>query len=237
VRELLAAGRRDVRRVLVADGLDPAPVLDEIEALARRRKVRVETVSRARLDVQARTEAPQGVLALAAPVEPVPLEALAATRGQRHPFVVVAAGLSDPHNLGAVLRSAEGAGATAVVLPRHRAAHLSPTATKVAAGAVEHLDFCLVGGIPAALAVISELGFYTVGLAGEATASLYDLDLGDRPLALVVGAEGRGLAPLVRRRCDQLAAIPQHGALESLNVGAAAAVACFEAARQRSARP
>ncbi len=238
MRELLAAGRRSVRQVLVAEGLDPAPVLDEIEALARRRKVRLETVSRGRLEAQARTDAPQGVLALAAPVASVALEALAEGRGAgAPPFVVVAAGIADPRNLGAVLRSAEGAGAVGVVLPRHRAAHLSPTATKAAAGAIEHLDFALVGGIPAALEGLSDLGFLTVGLAGDAPRRLYEVALDEGPVALVLGAEERGLAPLVRRRCDELVAIPQYGRIESLNVGAAAAVACFEVARQRAARP
>jgi len=149
VLELLAAGRRPVRRLLMADGLDPSSQLDEIEALAYRRRVRIETVGRARLDNEARTEAPQGVLAYAEPIEPTPLEDLCRpTRSGRLPFLLVAAGITDPRNLGALLRSAECAGATGVVLPRHRAAHLSPTVAKVAAGALEHLDFCVVGGSP-----------------------------------------------------------------------------------------
>lgn len=231
MRELLAAGRRPVRSVWLAEGLDPAPVLDEIEALARQRKVRVETVPRGRLDAGAKTDAPQGVLARARPVEPVPLETLCEGTA---PFLVVVAGVTDPRNLGALLRSAECAGATGVVLARHRAAHLSPTVTKVAAGAVEHLGFALVGGVPAALARLSELGVATLGLAAEADRSIYDADVTSGPIALVVGGEERGLAPLVRRRCDELVAIPQHGALESLNAGVAAAVACFEVARRRA---
>ncbi len=122
---------------------------------------------------------------------------------------------------------------TGVVLPRHRSAHLSPTVAKVAAGAIEHLAFSLVGGVPAALGQLAEAGVWSVGLAGEADRSLYDFPLGDGPVALVVGSEERGLAPLVRRRCDEVVAIPQHGALPSLNVGVAGAVACFEVARQR----
>jgi 23S rRNA (guanosine2251-2'-O)-methyltransferase len=107
---------------------------------------------------------------------------------------------------------------------------------KTAAGAIEHLPFATVGGVPAALTALSELGVWSIGLAGEAEQSLYALPLGDGPIALVVGSEEKGLAPLVRRRCDAIAAIPQHGALPSLNVGVAGAVACFEVARQRSAR-
>jgi 23S rRNA (guanosine2251-2'-O)-methyltransferase len=236
VLELLSAGRRRVRRVLVAEDQDPSPQLDRIEALASKLRVPLETVPRARLDAQARTEAPQGVLALARPVDPVQLEDLCAPAAAgTPPFLLVAAGITDPRNLGALLRSAECAGVTGVVLPRHRSARLSPTVTKSAAGAIEHLPFAVVGGIPAALTTMRDLGVWSIGLAGEAGQSLYGLPLGDGPVALVVGSEEKGLAPLVRRRCDALASIPQHGALPSLNVGAAGAVACFEVARQRAA--
>jgi len=236
VRELLAAGRRPVREVWVAEGLDPSPQLDEIERLAARRRVRVLTVPRRRLEAAARTESPQGVLARARPVEAVDLDDLAVRDGRGEaPFLLVVAGVTDPRNLGALLRSAQCAGATGVVLPRHRSAHLSPTVAKVAAGAVEHLAFALVGGIPSALERLQSLGVWTLGLASESTRSLYDVDLAGEPVALVVGGEERGLAPLVRRRCDEVVAIPQHGAIESLNVAAAAAVACFEVARRRAA--
>jgi 23S rRNA (guanosine2251-2'-O)-methyltransferase len=234
-RELLAAGRRPVVRVLIADGLEPSPQLDEIEDLAARRHTRVETVSRHRIDEAANTESHQGVVARARPIEPVPLDDLCRTVDGREPFLVVVAGVTDPRNLGALLRSAECAGATGVVLPRHRTTRLTPTVAKSAAGAIEHLDFALVGGIPAALARLGELGVWTVGLAGDAPRTLYSLDLSAGPLALVVGGEERGLPPLVRRRCDEVVAIPQNGVLPSLNVGVAAAVACFEVARQRGA--
>jgi 23S rRNA (guanosine2251-2'-O)-methyltransferase len=219
----------------MADGQDPSVQLDDIEALAARRHVRVELVSRGRLDAEAKTEAPQGVLAQAKPLEPVLLEELAEPVDGRPPFLLVAGGVTDPRNLGALLRSAECAGVTGVVLPRHRAAHLTPTVTKVAAGAIEHLRFAVVGGIPAALDQLSQHGVWTVGLAAESSRSLYDLALADLPVALVVGGEERGLAPLVRRRCAEVVAIPQYGEVPSLNVGVAGAVACFEVARQRAA--
>jgi 23S rRNA (guanosine2251-2'-O)-methyltransferase len=234
VLELLSVGRRTVRKVILAEDQDPSPQLDRIEELAGRMRVPVETVPRARLDAQARTEAPQGVMAIARPIEPVALEDLCATTKKGgFPFLLVAAGLTDPRNLGALLRSAECAGVTGVVLPRHRSARLSPTVAKTAAGAIEHLPFAVVGGIPAALSIMTDLGVWSIGLAGESDQSLYDLPLGDGPIALVVGSEDKGLAPLVRRRCDAVVAIPQHGAVPSLNVGVAGAVACFEVARQR----
>jgi len=234
VLELLTVGRRTVRQILLAEDQDPSPQLDRIEELAARLRIPVETVPRHRLDAQARTEAPQGVLALARPVEPVALEDLCTpTRQGVQPFLLVAAGITDPRNLGALLRSAECAGVNGVVLPRHRSARLSPTVAKTAAGAIEHLAFAVVGGIPAALMQMSALGVWSVGLAGESSQSLYDLPLGEGPIALVVGSEEKGLAPLVRRRCDAVVSIPQHGSLPSLNVGAAGAVAAFEVARQR----
>jgi 23S rRNA (guanosine2251-2'-O)-methyltransferase len=234
VLELLAVGRRHIRRVLLAEDQDPSPQLDQIEELATRRRIPIETVPRARLDAQARTDAPQGVVALARPLEPVSLEELCRNgSGGEPPFLLVAAGITDPRNLGALLRSAECAGVNGVVLPRHRSARLSPTVAKTAAGAIEHLGFAVVGGIPAALSLMTDLGVWSVGLAGESSQSLYDLPLGEGPIALVVGSEEKGLAPLVRRRCDAVVSIPQHGSLPSLNVGVAGAVAAFEVARQR----
>ena len=236
VRELLSAGRRPVTTLLMAEGMDAAEILDDIEALATRRRVKVEYVSRKRIDAAARTDGSQGVVALAKAIQDTPLEDLCqpTTRG-RLPFLLVLDGITDPHNLGAVLRSAECAGVTGVVLPRHRSAHLSPTVAKVAAGAIEYLPMALVAGVPTALQQLSGLGVVSVGLVGEAPDSLYQLPLGDQPVALVLGSEGSGLAALTRRRCDELAAIPQHGRLSSLNVATAGAIACFDVARQRTA--
>jgi 23S rRNA (guanosine2251-2'-O)-methyltransferase len=233
VRELLAAGRRAVREVWIADDLDPSPQIDDIERLASARRIRVVAVSRARLGRAARTDAPQGVLAHAAPLPETELDVLA--RAEPAPFLLVLDGVTDPHNVGSLLRSAECAGVTGVVLPRHRAAHVTATVAKVAAGAVEHLDFAVVSGVPNALRRLADAGVTTVGLDAGAPGSLFELgpDLAG-PVALVVGAEGRGLAPLTRRRCEVLASIPQFGALAALNVAAAGAVACFELARRRA---
>jgi predicted rRNA methylase len=152
------------------------------------------------------------------------------------PFLVLLEGVTDPQNLGAILRSAECAGATGVAVPRHRSVHVTPAVTKAAAGAIEHLRMALVSGVPSALQALERLGVMTVGLDERGTSSLYELELGDRPVALVLGSEGSGLSQLARRRCDVLCRIPLGGELPSLNVSAAAAVACFEVARQRMAR-
>lgn len=273
VRELLAAPRPRAVDVWLAEELDPSPVLDEIVRLATNRQVPIRRVSRARLEAEARTDAPQGVLAHARSLAAVDLADLAGPgpgkrglgtgagpgvgtapglgtapgvatgpgqgRGReagRVPFLVVLDGVTDPHNLGAILRTAACAGVTGVVVPRHRSAHITPVVAKAAAGAVEHMAMALVPGVPGALSELAGLGVWSVGLEAGGTTSLFDLDLASSPLALVLGAEGRGLGRLTRQRCDVLAAIPQPGPLASLNVAAAAAVACFEIARHRSGR-
>jgi 23S rRNA (guanosine2251-2'-O)-methyltransferase len=229
VLEVLRARRRTVQRILIADQQDPSEVLDEIEREAQRQRVPVSVVSMARLDREARTEGHQGVVAYAGRLPTTGLEKLIDDRA----FLLVCDGVTDPRNLGAMLRSADGAGVTGVVLPRHRSARISPTVTKTAAGAIEYLDFCDVGGIPAALDQLNKAGVLTVGLAGESSTSLYDLDLGSTPVALVVGGEEKGLGSLTRKRCAVVASIPQLGKISSLNAGVAYSIAAFEVARQR----
>jgi 23S rRNA (guanosine2251-2'-O)-methyltransferase len=217
---------------MIAEGQGRSTVLDEIEDLALHARVRVLRVSRAQLDAGARTGAPQGVVAHADPIEPAELDELCRTDAST--FLLGVDGVTDPQNLGALFRSAEAAGATGVVLPRHRAVHVTPAVTKAAAGAVEHLAVAVVAGMPAALARARELGVWAVGLDAGAEASLFDLELASEPLLLVVGAEGPGLSRLVRRRCDLLVRIPLRGTLPSLNVAAAGALALFEVSRRRT---
>jgi 23S rRNA (guanosine2251-2'-O)-methyltransferase len=234
VRELLLAGRRSVKEVWVLAEQDPAPILEDIVALAEGGRVPVREVARTKFFAAARCEAPQGVLAMAAPLPEADLDDLVTRRGGALPFLVAVDGVTDPGNLGALLRSAECAGATGVVLPRHRAVHVTPTVTKAAAGAVEHLPFAVVGGLPAALQKLQRAGVWTVGLDGDGTVDLWALPAADGPIALVLGAEGSGLSRLVKQRCDALVRIPMQGALASLNVAAAGALACYEVARARA---
>lgn len=231
VLELLKARRRRVQKVFVADAQEPSDTLDAIEREAQRLRVPVQVVSMARLDREARTEGHQGVMALASRLETVTIETLLE---DARPFLLVCDGVTDPRNLGAMLRSADGAGVTGVVVPRHRSARISPTVTKTAAGAIEYLTFCDVGGIPTAIDQLNKAGVFTVGLAGESKDSLYQLDLASMPVALVVGSEEKGLAPLTRKRCQAVVSIPQLGKINSLNAGVAVSVAAFEVARQRS---
>jgi 23S rRNA (guanosine2251-2'-O)-methyltransferase len=234
VRELLLAGRRRVREIVVAADEDDLTGLQDLVDLALDEGVAVRQVSRKRLLADARTEAPQGVIARAAPLRESELDELARRgRGDQPPFLLALDGVTDPGNLGAVLRSAECAGVSGVVLPRHRSAHVSPTVTKAAAGAIEHLPMALVGGLPTALLELREAGVWIVGLDAGGDRPRFDLDVADEAVCLVLGAEGRGLSRLVRQRCDVVASIPLHGNLASLNVAAAGALACYEVARRR----
>ena len=232
VRELLRARRRTTHRVLLADGQDRAPILGEIAALAEAQGVPVRHISPAQLAAEAQTSAPQGVVAHADRVPTVALDDLLAGSDGVPPFLLAVEGVTDPRNLGGLLRTAVGAGVTGALFPRHRASPLTPAAVKAAAGAVEVLPLSVVGGMPAALHRARERRVWVVGLVpGEAP--IWDLDLASEPLVLAVGAEGEGLTRLARERCDALAGVPMTGPLESLNVAAAAAVALFDVARRR----
>lgn len=231
--ELLQARRRPITKVMMATELDGSEQLDRIEELCRSQRVMLEMVSRGRIDKTAATESHQGVVAFARPLKSLEIDELIEPSSGQIPFLLICDGVTDPHNLGSLLRSAECAGVTGVLLPRHRSARVSPTVAKVAAGAIEHLQFASVAGIPTALDRLTKAGVTVIGLAGEAKTSLWELSLSDRPVAIVVGSEEKGLAALSRKRCSTLVSIPQVGAVESLNASVAGAVAMFEIARQR----
>ncbi len=216
----------------MVDDLDDAPILVDIRELAADMNIPLKSVTRRRFDADALTSSHQGVLAKAKALQERSLTDLLTAAA---PFLLVLDGITDPQNLGAILRIAECAGVNGVVLPRHRAAHVTATVTKTAAGAVEHLPMALVGGIPSAITELNEAGVLTVGLDADAPTSLYEVDLGGRrPVALVLGAEGSGLGRLVRQRVEVLASLPLRGELNSLNVAMAGAAACFEVVRRRS---
>jgi len=227
VHELLRAGRRSVRTVYVSSSAVDEPLVREIVDLAGSN---ARVVAPDKLEHYARTDAHQGVVAIAAPLRAADFDELIA---RDDAFLVALDGVTDPRNLGAIIRSAETAGASGIVVGRHRAAHVTPAVTKAAAGAVEHVPIALVGGIPNALERARRAGCWTVGLDDGGDTSLFDFDLADQRIVLVLGAEGRGLARLTRERCDMLVRIPVHGHVPSLNVAAAATLACHEVARRR----
>lgn len=239
VAELLVAGRRPVLDVWMARGLKPAAALDEIAETAARARVPLRTVSPEQLAAEASSHAPQGVLAHAHPLPEADLDNLLAPPSSavdsEATFLVAVDGVTDPQNLGALLRSAEAAGVGGAILPRHRATHVTPAVTKAAAGAVERVPMALVAGMPAALARARDRGCWIIGLADDGSQSLFDLDpgLASQSVVVVVGAEGTGLSRLARQRCDVVVRIPMEGAISSLNVAVAGAMALFEVRRRR----
>jgi 23S rRNA (guanosine2251-2'-O)-methyltransferase len=233
VRELLLSGQRRVREIVLSAGMDQADILDDIIDLADEMKVPIREVSRSKFDAQALTTSAQGIYADAQPLPEHELADLLQPADGSVPFLLALDGVTDPGNLGALVRTAECAGVTGIVLPRHRAVHITPTVTKSAAGAIEFVPMALVGGLPSAMSDMRAAGVWVVGLDEGGDHRLDGLDLA-QPTCLVLGAEGQGLGRLVRQRCDAIAAIPLLGKLNSLNVAAAGAVACFEVARQRA---
>ena len=233
VRELLLGGSRRVREILIIDDLDISEILDDISELAFEMKIPLKPMPRRRFETEALTQSHQGVLARAAVLEEHSMEDLA---NKKRAHLLVLDGVTDPGNLGAILRTAEVAGVTGVILGRHRAVHISPTVTKTAAGAIEHLPMAIVGGIPTAITKLNDLGILTVGLDMGGDTSIFDLPLEvDQPVALVLGAEGKGLSRLTRERVSVVASIPMKGQLNSLNVAMAGAIAMFEVVRRREA--
>ena len=239
-RELLLAGRRRVQEIwisteLIAHDGTPDDGVADIVALANNARVPIAHVARTKLDARARSEAPQGVIAFASPLPEADLEELIKGRPGTAPFLVAIDGVTDPGNLGAIIRNCDGAGVQGVLVPRHRAVHVTPTVAKSSAGAIEHVPIALVAGLPATLSRLKDHGIWVVGLDDAADRTLFDIgDLAREGICLVLGAEGAGLSRLVRERCDVVVSIPMLGRVGSLNVSAAAALATYEVARHRT---
>ncbi|MCB2024854.1 MAG: 23S rRNA (guanosine(2251)-2'-O)-methyltransferase RlmB [Ottowia sp.] len=196
--------------------------------------VRVIEADGARLAKLAGSAGHQGVAARVQPVEQAHSLDDLLDELQEPPLLLVLDGVTDPHNLGACLRVADGAGAHAVIAPKDHAAGINATVAKVASGAAETVPYFMVTNLARTLGELKERSIWITGTAGEATQSLYEVDLRG-PSALVLGAEGPGMRQLTRKTCDQLVRIPMMGAVESLNVSVASGVCLYEARRQRLA--
>lgn len=246
VLEALRAGRvKELRVAEVASGSNRRDVasglsrkindrLQHVLELADEQGVRVRRVAPEVLDRESNRGVHQGVVADIAQVESHSVEEL--VRGAiGTPLLVVLDGIEDPHNLGAILRTADAAGVDGVVMQSRRSAALGGAAAKASAGAVTHVKIAEVVNIARTIEELKELGVWTVGLAGEAPTTYDAIDF-TLPTAFVLGAEGSGLRRLVRERCDRLASIPMQGHVGSLNVSVAAGITLFEAVRQRRTR-
>ena len=213
---------------------DTDATLGHIASSAREKGVVVVDADRRKLDGMSRTHSHQGVIALAAVREYVSVEdILAAAREKGEaPLIVVCDELSDPHNLGAVIRTAECAGAHGVIIPKRRSAGLTAIVAKTSAGAVSHMPVARVPNIPSLLKQLKEEGVWVFGTAADGNTTLYNADL-KGPAAIVIGSEGDGMGRLVSEQCDFRVSIPMKGHINSLNASAAAAILLYEAVRQR----
>lgn len=232
VLEALRSGR-PIERVLIARGVKRGRAINEIQERAAAAGVPVEVVARADLDERSPRGAHQGVAAVAEPFRYATLDdVISATEGRDRALVVVLDHVTDPGNLGAVIRSVEAAGGDAVVIPRDRAAGVGPVVHKASAGATAHLPVARISNVAQALRLLADAGLWVVGADERADLDLWEAPLEGR-LALVLGAEGSGLSRLTRERCDMLVRIPLAGKVGSLNVAQAASILAFEWMRRR----
>ena len=236
VREALERGERSVEKVLLAKGASGRPI-DAIRHAAKKAGVPVQFVPQPKLNALAPGVNHQGVVASA--IEYADLEAMlhnvAATPDvvrERKPVLVAIDEITDPHNFGAILRSAVAAGASGVVVPERNMAPLSATTLKASAGTATRIPVARTGNLADALLQLKERGYWVVGLDGDGEDTVWTLDW-DRAVVLVVGSEGKGLRPRVRDLCDHRVAIPMRGPAESLNASVATGVALFAAVRER----
>jgi 23S rRNA (guanosine2251-2'-O)-methyltransferase len=231
VLEALKAGHVP-ERILVARGLAPSSVIGEIRRRAEGSSIPVDVVPRDQIDRLEPELNHQGVVALAPHYRYTALERILGAPGTA---VLFCDGIMDPHNLGSLLRSADGAGAGGVVIPARRAVAVTPAVRRVSAGAAETMPVARVPNIATALERARSKNLWVAGLDQDADDDLWTSSLLDPPAAIVVGAEDRGLSTPVRDRCDGFVSIPSAGRLSSLNVAAAGAVALFEVARRARA--
>jgi 23S rRNA (guanosine2251-2'-O)-methyltransferase len=227
VLELLRAGQ-SAERILIAKGHAPSNLVNEIRRRADRAGVPVQIVSPSEIERLAGDINHQGVIALTARYRYAPLETLLAGES---PALLFLDGVTDPHNLGSLLRSADGAGFSGVVIPARRTVQVTAAVRRVSAGAAEVVPVARVHNLTQALETTRAAGLWIVGLDAEAGVDVWSSDLTDPPVGLVVGSEDKGMGAKTKERCDALVRIPQRGRLDSLNVAVAGAIAMYACMR------
>lgn len=232
VIEALRAGR-PIDKIYIQKG-ETDKTLGHIASTAKDAGIVVVDADRRKLDFMSRTHAHQGVIALAAIKDYCSVSDILAIAKERNepPFIVMCDEISDPHNLGAVIRSAECVGAHGVIIPKRRSAGLTSIVEKTSAGAVEHVAVARVANLASAIEELKAAGVWVYGTAADGANPLWKTDL-TGPACFVIGSEGAGMGRLVREKCDFLVSIPMKGKVSSLNASAAAAVLLYEALRQR----
>jgi len=235
VLEAINHGKPIDKIFLRKDGVEGS--LRLIAAKARERKIVVQEVDRAKLEMLADGANHQGVIALCPPQEYAEIEdilKLAEERGEP-PFIIILDGVTDPHNLGAIIRTADASGAHGVIIPKRRAAGITPIVSKASAGAVAHVLVARVSNLVAAISDLKKRGVWVAAASSSGAKPMYTNDL-TGALAIVVGSEGEGVSRLVKDNCDFGVSVPMHGKLDSLNASVAAGILMYEVVRQRSSR-
>ncbi len=236
-RAVLEAFRADrpVERLLIANGIEMGPQMREIVTLAEAADIQIEQLDRRDLDRQSQTKKSQGVVAVLPDNRYVSVEdiILDADSKSQPPLFAVLDGIVDPHNLGAIARTVDAAGGHGIVIPERRAAGVSPGAIRASAGALMHLAVARVVNIPRTIDYLNQLGVQTLALAADADTDYTEVDL-KRPTAIVVGSEEKGVSRLAREKCTSAISIPMRGQLASLNASVSAAIAIYEAVKQRA---
>lgn len=230
VAEALRASPEKIERICIERG-QKNPRIQELIELARRHQVRISFEEKSWLDRKAQGERHQGILCYTAEMATFAAEEIL-EQAKSPGLLVLLDGIEDPHNLGAILRSAEAAGADGVFLPQHRSANLSATVIKTSAGAASHVKLARIPNLAQLLELLKKRGFWVAGLAAEAHQPIWEIDF-TMPTALVLGNEGSGLHKLVKQKCDFLVSLPIRGNVGSYNVSVAAGIALYEVLRQR----
>ncbi len=238
ILEALRAGRRPISTILLVSGAQPARV-NEVIALAKQANIKIERRARRVLDEMTNGANNQGLVAVLAQAttpakkygDYIDADKILSSLSAK-PLLVLLDNIEDPHNLGAILRTCEGAGVEGIFIPEHRAAGLTETVAKTSAGAVEYVRVARVTNLVPLIVELKERGIWVVGVEGGMDTNYTEFDL-NVPLAIVVGSEGHGLRRLVKENCDALVSIPMHGQINSLNVSVATGVVLFEVLRQR----
>ena len=235
VLEVLRSGR-DIEKVFVQKG-NVEGTIKRIVAQAAEKGVLIQETSRQKLDEMSQTKNHQGVIALVSAHDYVEVEDILniARAKDEDPFIILLDGITDPHNLGAILRTAECAGAHGVIIPKRRSVGLTAVVAKASAGAVEYMKVARVTNITAAIEELKKKGVWIFGTAAEGSIPMYEADL-KGAAAIVIGSEGDGMSRLVQQSCDVTVHIPMKGQISSLNASAAAAILLYEAVRQRLGR-
>lgn len=226
---------QNVQRLLIANGIELGPQMNEIISLAESADIDIEHLQRRDLDRQSRTKKSQGVVAVLPDTRYVEIEdiILEADRRSQSALIAVLDGIVDPHNLGAIARTMDASGGHGMIIPERRAAGISPGAIRASAGALMHLPVARVVNIPRTIEYLNQIGIQTLALTAEAENEYTQSNL-TMPTALVIGSEEKGVSRLARQRCSGSISIPMHGQLASLNASVSAAIALYEAVRQRS---